>query len=220
MQNPMNPFGDFYSEWPNYKKPCHRYFGGNSSGGDRPQCLVAQSYDRAAAMSGSHGGVQVLDKEIYNNAHLVHCYGHQSNLILQRATSQNARVRIFFSSLSEILSYFSRTPQRMSALGRVCDRRIPTPSTTRWNFKSRTVRTVYEDQDKIIKRCDELESSLSKEIFAGAVGIEQTLQQPDFQFWLQFFAKIMPHVDILYECYLQQGLVLLVNVLKLRFESI
>ena len=44
----------------------------------------------------------------------------------------------------------------------------------------------------------ELETSLSKETFAGAVGIKQTLQHPEFQFWLRFFAKIVPHVDILY----------------------
>ena len=54
-------------------------------------------------MSGSHEDVQVLVKEIYNNAHLLHCYGHQLNLISQSATSQNTRVRIFFSSLSGIV---------------------------------------------------------------------------------------------------------------------
>ena len=86
----------------------------------------------------------------------------------------------------------------MSALGRVCDRRIPTPLTTRWNFKSKTVATVYENRDKIIECCDELETSLSKETCAGAVGIKQTLQHSEFQFWLQFFAKMMLHVDILF----------------------
>ena len=98
---------------------------------DRPQCLIAQSYNGAAAMSGSHGGVQVLVKEFYNKANLVHSYDHQLNLILQRATSQNTRVRIFFGSLSGISSYFSRSPQRMAALGRFSDRRISTLSTTR-----------------------------------------------------------------------------------------
>ena len=41
--------------------------------GDNPQRLIAQSYNGAAAMSGSHGGVQALVEEIYYNAHLVHC---------------------------------------------------------------------------------------------------------------------------------------------------
>ena len=51
--------------------------------GNYPQCVIAQYHDRAAAMSGSYGGVQVHIKEIYNNVHLVNCYCHQFNLILQ-----------------------------------------------------------------------------------------------------------------------------------------
>ena len=62
-----------------------------------------------AAMSGSLGDAQMFVKKIYNNAHLVQSYGHQLNLILHRATSHNTRVRIFFSSLSGISSYFSRS---------------------------------------------------------------------------------------------------------------
>ena len=46
--------------------------------------------------------------------------------------------------------------------------------------------------------CDDLKTLLSKKTYAGAVGIKQTLQHPEFQFWPQFFAKIMPHVGILY----------------------
>ena len=84
----------------------------------------------------------------------------------------------------------------MSTLRRVCDRRIPTPSTTRWNFKSRTVATVYENRDKIIECCDELETSLSKETCAGAVGIKQTLQHPEFQFWLQFITPSSAHTAV------------------------
>ena len=93
---------------------------------DRPQCLIAQGYDGAvmmsgAAMSGSYGEVQGLVKEIYNNVHLVQCCGYQLNLILQRALSQNTQGRVFLSSLSEILLYFSRSLQKMSALRHVCD---------------------------------------------------------------------------------------------------
>ena len=74
-----------------------------------------------AAMSGSYGDVQGLVKEIYNNVHLVQCCGHQFNLILQRASSQITQGRVFLSSLSEILLYFSRSLQKMSALRHVCD---------------------------------------------------------------------------------------------------
>ena len=83
-------------------------------------CLIAQSYDGATAMSGSHVGMQVLVKEICNSTLLVYCYDHQLNLVLQRATSQICE----FSSAvyRKYCHIFSRSPQRMSALGRVCDR--------------------------------------------------------------------------------------------------
>ena len=55
------------------------------------QKLVAQCYDGASVMSGQHRGVQSIVKETYPNAHYVHCYAHQLNLILQQATSQNCQ---------------------------------------------------------------------------------------------------------------------------------
>ena len=83
-------------------------------------------------------------------------------------------MRIFFGDLSGILSYFFRSPQRVSALGRVRDRKIPTPFTTRRNFKSRTVATFYENQDKVIECCNELETLLSKET---CTALSKPLQQ-------------------------------------------
>ena len=53
------------------------------------QKLVAQCYDGASVMSGQHRGVQSIVKEAYPNAHYVHCYAHQLNLVLQQATSKS-----------------------------------------------------------------------------------------------------------------------------------
>ena len=64
--------------------------------------LVAQTYDGATAMSGSRTGVQIRIKEQYPNAHFIHCYAHQFNLIMQKACSQNRSARIFFNNLSGI----------------------------------------------------------------------------------------------------------------------
>lgn len=65
--------------------------------GDCPHKLIAQTYDGAAALSGVHSGVQTRIKEFYPNAHFLHCYAHQLNLILQKATSQNTSARIFLT---------------------------------------------------------------------------------------------------------------------------
>ena len=68
--------------------------------------LIAQTYDGAAALSGIRNGVQALFKAVYPKAHFIHCYAHQLNLILRKATSANSKVRIFFNSLSGIPPFF------------------------------------------------------------------------------------------------------------------
>ena len=87
--------------------------------GSYSQKVCAQTYDGAAVLSGIHSGVQTRVKEVYPNAHFLHCYAHQLNLILQKATSQNKRVRVFFSNLSTIPAFFSKSPQRVTALNNV-----------------------------------------------------------------------------------------------------
>ena len=161
--------------------------------------LIAQTYDGAAALRGINNGVQAKVKAIYPTAHFVYCYAHQLNLILEKAASQNRYVRLFFNNLSGIPAFFSKSPQRMTLLEDITSsRRIPRPSATRWNFKSRTINAVYEMREEIIMCCVQLEASTSKETGRTATGIKRFLQDPIFIFWLEFFAKIMPHVDILY----------------------
>ena len=51
--------------------------------GHAPHKLIAQTCDRAAALS----GVQALIKDVYPSAYFIQGYAHQLNLILQKATS-------------------------------------------------------------------------------------------------------------------------------------
>ena len=166
--------------------------------GDCAEKLVAQTYDGAANLSGSKGGVQVKVKEHYPSAHFVHCYAHKLNLVVQKSCSQNKSVRVFFNNLSGIPSFFSNSPQRMAVLDEVSHRRIPRSSATRWNFKSRIVQTVFELQDILVDCCTVLEDSSSESTGNGASGIKRMLNDTDFLFWLDFFNKVMPHIDILY----------------------
>ena len=161
--------------------------------------LIAQCYDGAATMSGVKTGVQQRIKETYKNAHFIHCYAHQLNLILKQATSQNSSVRVFFNELSAIPTFFSQSPQRLSKLEEFSGKaRVPRPSDVRWKFKIRTVNAVSEQKENFIKCCDILETSRSESTGSGAVGIKRSLTDPDFDFWLNFFSKLMSHVDILY----------------------
>ena len=69
------------------------------------QKLVAQCYDGASVMSGQHRGVQSIVKDAYPNAHYVHCYAHQLNLVLQQAVSHITSVRVFFANLNAFLVF-------------------------------------------------------------------------------------------------------------------
>ena len=86
----------------------------------------------------------------------------------------------------------------MAVLDEVTNHRIPQSSPTRWNFKSRIVQTVFELRDILVDCCTVLEDSPSESNGNGASGIKRMLNDFTFLFWLEFFNKVMPHVDILF----------------------
>ncbi|KAK7878088.1 hypothetical protein WMY93_031235 [Mugilogobius chulae] len=162
--------------------------------------LIAQTYDGAAVMSGASSGLQVRLKETFPHAHFVHCYAHQLNLIVQQACSSLTPVRIFFANITAFATFFSKSPKRTAVLDEVCGRRIPASGQTRWNFKSRTVHTVFEQQDTL-KQCFEKiknDDSWDSVSIQQAHGLFQLLSDPDFVFLLTFFHTALMHVDTLY----------------------
>ena len=56
--------------------------------GDKKK-VVAQTYDGASVMRGRIGGVHVKVKQVYENAHYVHCAAHQLKLILSKAATRS-----------------------------------------------------------------------------------------------------------------------------------
>ena len=162
--------------------------------------LIAQCYDGAAVMSGRQRGVQTIVKEKYPNAHYVHCYAHQLNLILQQAVSQVSSIRVFFANLNGFSVFFSRSPKRVAYLDECVARRIPRSVQTRWNFQSRIVSTVYRYREDLVNCLKEIIVSWKGDqtTVREASGLLHWLQDKDFLLFLDFFNKLMPHVDILY----------------------
>lgn len=166
---------------------------------DSPDKVISQSYDGTNVMSGHRSGVQAIIQRTYKNAHFVHCYAHQLNLIVGQATSQNQQIRVFFSNLSDITNFFSNSPQRIAILDETVGKRIPHGSATRWNFKSRTINTVFEYRDELMKCVEKIESSSKQAIVINQAGaIRRMLEESVFVFWLTVFHNIMPHVEVLY----------------------
>lgn len=90
----------------------------------------------------------------------------------------------------------------MAALKHVADKRIPRTSQTRWNFNSRIVQSVYNNKHDLIECFENIISGIPKqynsETEIKAAGFIKRLEDDSFLLWLNFFSKIMPHVDILF----------------------
>lgn len=166
----------------------------------KPEKVIAQSYDGTSTMSGPHTGVQARVREIYKNAHYVHCYAHQLNLIVERCATQNKQLKIFFSNIEGFSSFFSQSTKRTSVLDKIVKKRLPTNPATRWNFKSRIVGTIRKYKNEIYECLDNIvdDNTNDYNTINKAIGLQNLLNNDDFNFWLNFFNNIMPHVDILY----------------------
>ncbi|XP_078536808.1 zinc finger MYM-type protein 1-like [Lissotriton helveticus] len=165
------------------------------------QKLIAQSYDGASVMSGSLGGVQKRIRDVYPNAHFVHCYAHQLNLIMQQAVSKIRETRVFFQDIGGIAAFFTRSPKRTETLHDIVDKSIPRGSSTRWNFHIRTVNLIFEHREGrekcfvTIGAREDFDHTSQNE----AHGFIRTLQDKEFQFLLFLFHEIMRDVDALYD---------------------
>lgn len=166
-----------------------------------PLKLIAQTYDGASVMSGTSGGVQTIIKRTYTNASYIHCYAHQLNLVMMKAASINRQVKVFFSNIQGLCAFFSNSPQRTSILDEIVRKRLPRPVATRWTFHSRTVSTIHNHRNDLIKTMEtilnsnEIQNSSTVDQAAGYLKILKSLS---FMFWLRFFQKIMPMVEIMY----------------------
>ncbi|GBN32770.1 hypothetical protein AVEN_58867-1 [Araneus ventricosus] len=113
--------------------------------------------------------------------------------------SESASSSIFFSNLSDITNFFNKSPQRVAILDETFRKRIPHGSATRWNFKSRTINTVYEYREQLIECMGKIESPSKQAVAINQAGaIRRMLEDSKFVFWLTVFHNIMPHVDVLY----------------------
>jgi hypothetical protein len=164
--------------------------------------LVAQSYDGAAAVGAKDKKIQANIKAKYPNAHFVHCYAHQLDVIMAQASSQCNQVRLFFSNIQDVPDFFSNSPERVALLDAIVGGKIARSVPTWWDFESRVVNVVFEYREELIECMEAIEEGkLGTNIILinQAMAIKRMLQDGRFIFWLTFFQYIMPHVDVLFE---------------------
>ncbi|XP_076046726.1 zinc finger MYM-type protein 1-like [Oratosquilla oratoria] len=163
------------------------------------QKLIAQTFGGVSLMKGKKADVQAKIKSVYSNAHFIHCYTHQPNLIIRNSAIVSQNVRIFFSNILAIPTFFSRSPQCVSILMKHMDVSIPHSSSTSWNLNIWTVNRIHENL-QLLKSCfTEIQSTSNvDQTIAEATGILRCLNDDNFLFWLELFHQIMLHVEVIY----------------------
>ncbi|XP_078539195.1 zinc finger MYM-type protein 1-like [Lissotriton helveticus] len=161
------------------------------------QKLIAQSYDGASVTRGIFGGVQKKIQAVYPNAHYVHCYAHQLNLIIQQAVGRISEAYIFFLDVASIAAFFSGSSKRTKILQDIVESRVQNGSAPCLNFNMRTVNLIYEYRVDLEKCYNTIEASGDFEYKSRseARGFARTLQDREFQFFLFLFHEIMSLVD-------------------------
>lgn len=165
--------------------------------GDNTEKLIGQTYDGANVMRGKKGGVNFKVKNHYPLAHYVHCYAHQLNLILQNASKICKGSKVFFEQLIALSNLFARSPKRVNVLKNYSNKKVPRPTETRWTSRCKLVAHMYNNLKDVVKALEELyeEADGSNEI----QNILNNVSNPNFKYWLDFYNKIMPHAEILFQ---------------------
>ncbi|XP_056293968.1 zinc finger MYM-type protein 1-like [Pseudoliparis swirei] len=168
--------------------------------GEQRSKLICQAYDGASVMRGAISGVQKRIQDDYPHAHYIHCYAHQLDLIMQQATSHLVKVRNFFSDLGGFDVFFTSSSKRTDVLDETLARRLPTARNVKWNFHSCAVNTVFVHKYDLIECFGRIRASggFDDKTSQEAGGHIRLLEDPDFNFFLHLFNRIMPHVDLLY----------------------
>jgi hypothetical protein len=119
---------------------------------------------------------------------------------MEQAAQCHKKVKIFFANLFAFSSFFSRSPKRTTILDEMMKRRLPHAVPARWNFKSRTVNTLFEYNDSFIECFKKIldEERVDAKTISEACGLLNHLTCPEFLYWLNLIYYIMPHVEIFF----------------------
>uniref|UniRef100_A0A3P8QGE1 HAT C-terminal dimerisation domain-containing protein n=1 Tax=Astatotilapia calliptera TaxID=8154 RepID=A0A3P8QGE1_ASTCA len=139
---------------------------------------VAQTYDGAAIMSGSTGGVQAHFRRLHPEAIYVHCYAHQLNLVL--CNTCKAVPEAFFSTSLVNHHKFMETQAKLG----LTKTELVQLSNTRWACQLRSISAVLETLPAILECLSAIGSPI-------AVGLRAKLYKFSAVYALLMFQSIL-----------------------------
>lgn len=151
--------------------------------------------------SGLHG-VQARVKEAIPQALFVHCFAHRLNLVMSQGAAKIRECKNFFTHLSGLAAFFSRSPKRAKLLDDICQRRLPRVAPTRWAYLSRLVNTVYERREElqeVFAHIVDHHEEFDADSVCCADGYVNLMSSFEFRFLLATFNSIFAHSDVLFD---------------------
>ncbi|KAM4642041.1 uncharacterized protein O3C94_016410 [Discoglossus pictus] len=160
------------------------------------QKLISQSYDGMVSRS---GGVCEKIQEWYPNAFYVHDPSHELTLIIQQAVSQFKEVKQFFSALSSIEAFFSRSRKRIEVFVDVVTTMFPRSLTINWHSNLWTVHLVSEYRYALIEYFKKIRlwNFDFTTIRESKILLQMLEDDGEFLYFLMLFNKLMHPVFIL-----------------------
>ena len=147
-------------------------------------------------------------REHFKNAHYVHCYAHQLNLIMQQATFRIKKVNVFFSDPSG----GDHPGHRNGAVfwTRLFHEDCPELHLQGGILTAVIINTVYKNRDDLLECFEAIKTGSHGQFdqlsVREASGYVRMLQDKDFIYiYICFFHNIMPHVEILYHKLQKKG---------------
>ena len=162
--------------------------------------LIMQTYDGASVMAGHISGVQTLVREQYPYAFFFHCAAHRLKLVLCQSASKVSAVKVFFANVGAFSSFTSLSSKRKGFFGKYgID--IPRPGETRWYYRSRTIKVIFNSYNTLMRALDEIVDNPHQwddPTLTQANGLLQHLNSFVFCFLVSIFNDILHHSSILY----------------------
>ncbi|XP_063914078.1 uncharacterized protein LOC135130605 [Zophobas morio] len=167
----------------------------------KPDNIISFSYDGLASIFSRRSGLHSKLKDYFKKIQFIHSYAHNIDFVVEHTGSLYKELQIFFVNLKSFRDFFSRSEKYITILDGVVANRLHGEFKTEWNFQatSPTVITLCSHKSDIDECLDLIiDVEVERSIIAEAVALKNLLDDEDFNYWVDFFAKVMPVCDELF----------------------
>lgn len=131
----------------------------------------------------------------------VHCYANKLNFILKQSVDYIKECKIFFTTLSGLSSFFSKSTKIIHALDQEVKKRFPSVAPTRWNYNSRLIEMMSEYREEVLNLMNSIVENGENGIVKHYCALKDFVKQFkifDFNFFFIIFGNILPQATILF----------------------